>query len=83
MTSTERMLPPVSEDYDRNLCRLSIESSRLAATADELLLNASGFEQELAAQIARVESQIAWFRKRGLEHAIDWYKEQLNKATTA
>lgn len=63
MPSINATTPAVSEDFDRNLCRLSIESSRLAAAADELLLNASGFEQELAAQIARVESQIAWFRK--------------------
>ncbi|MCX9038962.1 hypothetical protein NLN82_23335 [Citrobacter portucalensis] len=78
MPSIDTTTPAVSEDFDRNLCRLSIEASRLAVAADELLLNASGFEQELAAQIARIERQINWFRCRGLAHSIDWYKEQLN-----
>lgn len=77
MTSTN----PVSEDFDRNLCRLSIDASRLAAAADELLLNASGFEQELSLQIARVELQIAWFRSKGLAHSVDWHKEQLINQT--
>lgn len=77
MQSAEKTVLPADEMFDRRLCRLAIETCRLAAAADELLLNPAHFENELAAQIARVEQQVAWFRQNGLAHQIDWHKEQL------